>query len=115
MSLVAGMSAQDKRVKDIKGVSGLPPRPPSRRGHSSSGLTTCSEKQVVWLSHSLLPGQTLPTDLTLAQLVAILQDHGLAAGYPILELFLTIQKRKRRTGLTSMDTSHDKHSSGAFL
>ncbi|XP_014679554.1 PREDICTED: baculoviral IAP repeat-containing protein 6-like, partial [Priapulus caudatus] len=103
VSLVAGISAQEKRAKAAAAAAaaaaGLPPRPPSRRGHAAAAtLAACPERDVACLTHALLPGRSLPAELSLAQVVAALQERGLAAGHPIIELTLSVRKRKTRAG-----------------
>ncbi|XP_054052336.1 baculoviral IAP repeat-containing protein 6 isoform X8 [Rissa tridactyla] len=89
---VSGLKSQSKRA-----VSSTPPRPPSRRGRvmadkvgtSSSGGEASSKTisvPVFHLYHKLLPGQPLPAEMTLAQLLTLLYDRKLPQGYRSIDL-----------------------------
>ncbi|XP_039425765.1 baculoviral IAP repeat-containing protein 6 isoform X6 [Corvus cornix cornix] len=89
---VSGLKSQSKRA-----VSSTPPRPPSRRGRvmadkvgtSSSGGESSSKTisvPVFHLYHKLLPGQPLPAEMTLAQLLTLLYDRKLPQGYRSIDL-----------------------------
>ncbi|XP_042305457.1 LOW QUALITY PROTEIN: baculoviral IAP repeat-containing protein 6 [Sceloporus undulatus] len=90
--VASGLKSQSKRA-----VSSTPPRPPSRRGRviadkvgsSSTGGDTSSKTisvPVFHLYHKLLPGQPLPPELTLAQLLTLLYDRKLPQGYRSIDL-----------------------------
>ncbi|XP_034964150.2 baculoviral IAP repeat-containing protein 6 isoform X3 [Zootoca vivipara] len=90
--VASGLKSQSKRA-----VSSTPPRPPSRRGrvmadkvgNSSTGGDTSSKTisvPVFHLYHKLLPGQPLPPEMTLAQLLTLLYDRKLPQGYRSIDL-----------------------------
>ncbi|XP_041333042.1 baculoviral IAP repeat-containing protein 6 [Pyrgilauda ruficollis] len=90
--VASGLKSQSKRA-----VSSTPPRPPSRRGRvmadkvgsSSSGGEPSSKTisvPVFHLYHKLLPGQPLPAEMTLAQLLTLLYDRKLPQGYRSIDL-----------------------------
>uniref|UniRef100_A0A8C3T0R3 Dual E2 ubiquitin-conjugating enzyme/E3 ubiquitin-protein ligase BIRC6 n=1 Tax=Chelydra serpentina TaxID=8475 RepID=A0A8C3T0R3_CHESE len=90
--VASGLKSQSKRA-----VSSTPPRPPSRRGRmmadkvgsSSSGGDSSSKTisvPVFHLYHKLLPGQPLPAEMTLAQLLTLLYDRKLPQGYRSIDL-----------------------------
>uniref|UniRef100_A0A8C8S4L7 Dual E2 ubiquitin-conjugating enzyme/E3 ubiquitin-protein ligase BIRC6 n=1 Tax=Pelusios castaneus TaxID=367368 RepID=A0A8C8S4L7_9SAUR len=90
--VASGLKSQSKRA-----VSSTPPRPPSRRGRvmadkvgsSSSGGDSSSKTisvPVFHLYHKLLPGQPLPVEMTLAQLLTVLYDRKLPQGYRSIDL-----------------------------
>ncbi|RLV98685.1 hypothetical protein DV515_00010556 [Chloebia gouldiae] len=90
--VASGLKSQSKRA-----VSSTPPRPPSRRGRvmadkvgtSSSGGESSSKTisvPIFHLYHKLLPGQPLPAEMTLAQLLTLLYDRKLPQGYQSIDL-----------------------------
>ncbi|XP_044308535.1 baculoviral IAP repeat-containing protein 6 isoform X5 [Varanus komodoensis] len=90
--VASGLKSQSKRA-----VSSTPPRPPSRRGRvmadkvgsSSMGGDTSNKTisvPVFHLYHKLLPGQPLPPEMTLAQLLTLLYDRKLPQGYRSIDL-----------------------------
>ncbi|KAI6071758.1 Baculoviral IAP repeat-containing protein 6 isoform X5 [Aix galericulata] len=90
--VASGLKSQSKRA-----VSSTPPRPPSRRGRviadkvgtTSSGGESSSKTisvPVFHLYHKLLPGQPLPAEMTLAQLLTLLYDRKLPQGYRSIDL-----------------------------
>ncbi|XP_064411867.1 baculoviral IAP repeat-containing protein 6 isoform X3 [Latimeria chalumnae] len=90
--VASGLKSQSKRA-----VSSTPPRPPSRRGRmmpekltsSSSGAESVNKTisvPVFHLYHKLLPGQPLPAEMTLAQLLTLLYDRRLPQGYRSIDL-----------------------------
>ncbi|XP_061847152.1 baculoviral IAP repeat-containing protein 6 isoform X5 [Colius striatus] len=90
--VASGLKSQSKRA-----VSSTPPRPPSRRGRvmadkvgtPSSGGESSSKTisvPVFHLYHKLLPGQPLPAEMTLAQLLTLLYDRKLPQGYRSIDL-----------------------------
>lgn len=88
--VASGLKSQSKRALST------PPRPPSRRGRvmsdklsSSSGVDPSSKTisvPVFHLYHKLLPGQPLPPEMTLAQLLTLLYDRKLPQGYQSINL-----------------------------
>ncbi|XP_067844789.1 baculoviral IAP repeat-containing protein 6 [Heptranchias perlo] len=90
--VASGLKSQSKRA-----VSSTPPRPPSRRGRvmtdklaTASSATESANKTisvpVFHLYHKLLPGQPLPAEVTLAQLLTLLYDRKLPQGYRSIDL-----------------------------
>ncbi|XP_018118499.1 baculoviral IAP repeat-containing protein 6 isoform X4 [Xenopus laevis] len=90
--VASGLKSQSKRA-----VSSTPPRPPSRRGRviadkvgsSSSGVESSSKTisiPVFHLYHKLLPGQPLPPEMTLAQLLTLLYERKLPQGFRSVDL-----------------------------
>ncbi|XP_028844057.1 baculoviral IAP repeat-containing protein 6 isoform X2 [Denticeps clupeoides] len=88
--VASGLKSQSKRALST------PPRPPSRRGRvmsdklaSSSGVDPSAKTisvPVFHLYHKLLPGQPLPAEMTLAQLLTLLYDRKLPQGYRSIDL-----------------------------
>ncbi|XP_041105893.1 baculoviral IAP repeat-containing protein 6-like isoform X2 [Polyodon spathula] len=89
--VASGLKSQSKRAVST------PPRPPSRRGRvmtdkltpSSAGVESSGKTisvPVFYLYHKLLPGQALPAEMTLAQLLALLYDRKLPQGYRSIDL-----------------------------
>ncbi|XP_028323473.1 baculoviral IAP repeat-containing protein 6 isoform X3 [Gouania willdenowi] len=88
--VASGLKSQSKRALST------PPRPPSRRGRvlsdkltASSGVDPSSKTisvPVFHLYHKLLPGQPLPPEMTLAQLLTLLYDRKLPQGYQSINL-----------------------------
>ncbi|KAM4615408.1 dual E2 ubiquitin-conjugating enzyme/E3 ubiquitin-protein ligase BIRC6 [Polymixia lowei] len=88
--VASGLKSQSKRALST------PPRPPSRRGRVMSDKLTASSSvdpsaktisvPVFHLYHKLLPGQPLPAEMTLAQLLTLLYDRKLPQGYRSIDL-----------------------------
>uniref|UniRef100_A0AAQ5Y9L2 Dual E2 ubiquitin-conjugating enzyme/E3 ubiquitin-protein ligase BIRC6 n=1 Tax=Amphiprion ocellaris TaxID=80972 RepID=A0AAQ5Y9L2_AMPOC len=88
--VASGLKSQSKRALST------PPRPPSRRGRVMSDKLTASSGvdpsaktisvPVFHLYHKLLPGQPLPSEMTLAQLLTLLYDRKLPQGYQSINL-----------------------------
>uniref|UniRef100_A0AAV2JLI0 Dual E2 ubiquitin-conjugating enzyme/E3 ubiquitin-protein ligase BIRC6 n=1 Tax=Knipowitschia caucasica TaxID=637954 RepID=A0AAV2JLI0_KNICA len=87
--VASGLKSQSKRALST------PPRPPSRRGRVlsdklSSGCSAEAQKTisvpVFHLYHKLVPGQPLPPEMTLAQLLTLLYDRKLPPGYQSINL-----------------------------
>ncbi|KAM3606446.1 uncharacterized protein V6R79_016382 [Siganus canaliculatus] len=88
--VASGLKSQSKRALST------PPRPPSRRGRLMSDKLTASSGvdpsaktisvPVFHLYHKLLPGQPLPPEMTLAQLLTLLYDRKLPQGYQSINL-----------------------------
>uniref|UniRef100_A0A668S363 Dual E2 ubiquitin-conjugating enzyme/E3 ubiquitin-protein ligase BIRC6 n=1 Tax=Oreochromis aureus TaxID=47969 RepID=A0A668S363_OREAU len=88
--VASGLKSQSKRALST------PPRPPSRRGRVMSDKLTASSSvdpsaktisvPVFHLYHKLLPGQPLPPEMTLAQLLTLLYDRKLPQGYQSINL-----------------------------
>ncbi|XP_055083393.1 baculoviral IAP repeat-containing protein 6 isoform X2 [Periophthalmus magnuspinnatus] len=87
--VASGLKSQSKRALST------PPRPPSRRGRVlsdklSSGSGSDPNKTisvpVFHLYHKLIPGQPLPPEMTLAQLLTLLYDRKLPQGYQSINL-----------------------------
>ncbi|XP_078714316.1 dual E2 ubiquitin-conjugating enzyme/E3 ubiquitin-protein ligase BIRC6 isoform X2 [Lampetra fluviatilis] len=90
--MASGLKSQSKRS-----VSATPPRPPTRRGRTAVNPTLAERASadsasktisipVLLLYHRLLPGQPLPPELTLAQLLALLHDLKLPQGFCSIDL-----------------------------
>ncbi|XP_013417535.1 baculoviral IAP repeat-containing protein 6 [Lingula anatina] len=101
----AGFKAKDKRDKDkqnsqvLKG-NGLPPRPPARLGYvlADKGAGSTFHIPLLTLFHDLMPGQALPSDLSLSQLLVLLHHRGFPEGYSALEFTLRLRARKITAG-----------------
>ncbi|CAB1343562.1 unnamed protein product, partial [Coregonus sp. 'balchen'] len=88
--VASGLKSQSKRALST------PPRPPSRRGRVMSDKLTAASGvdpsaktlsvPVFHLYHKLLPGQPLPAEMTLAQLLTLLYDRKLPQGYHSIDL-----------------------------
>ncbi|XP_070181060.1 dual E2 ubiquitin-conjugating enzyme/E3 ubiquitin-protein ligase BIRC6-like isoform X3 [Littorina saxatilis] len=93
----AGVLAKEKREKSPSpSKSGLPPRPPTRRGHrpSDSGLSGIKFPHcTLHLQHQLMKHKALPGDLTFSQLMQILLQRGLASGTTALPFTITLSTR----------------------
>uniref|UniRef100_A0A4W3K7A1 Dual E2 ubiquitin-conjugating enzyme/E3 ubiquitin-protein ligase BIRC6 n=1 Tax=Callorhinchus milii TaxID=7868 RepID=A0A4W3K7A1_CALMI len=109
--VASGLKSQSKRA-----LSSTPPRPPSRRGRvMADKLTTASSAAesanktisipVFHLYHKLLPGQPLPAEVTLAQLLTLLYDRKLPQGYRSIDLTVKLgSKVICDTGLSKTDS-----------
>ncbi|XP_066281905.1 baculoviral IAP repeat-containing protein 6-like isoform X5 [Branchiostoma lanceolatum] len=94
-----GLKSKAKRSDSKKAT---PPRPPTRRGRnppptsdkSASSLSATMNIPVLSLYHKLLPGQPLPSDMTLSQLVVLLQERGMPQGYPSLDFTMKLSAKK---------------------
>ncbi|CAH1791767.1 unnamed protein product [Owenia fusiformis] len=115
LSAAAGIHAKEKRDK-TKDAPNLPPRPPTRRGRHSvldgSRLTDALQIPVLSLCHKLLPGQHLPSDLTLAQLLTLLHNKGHPQGSMCLDFAL---KLKSKRGKSSLDPETPSSSDSSEL
>ncbi|XP_041107829.1 baculoviral IAP repeat-containing protein 6-like isoform X5 [Polyodon spathula] len=89
--VASGLKSQSKRAVSA------PPRPPSRRGRVMTDTLTTSAAgaessgktigvPVFHLYHNLLPGQPLPVEMTLAQMLTLLYDRKLPQGYRSIDL-----------------------------
>ncbi|XP_029691286.1 baculoviral IAP repeat-containing protein 6 isoform X2 [Takifugu rubripes] len=107
--VASGLKSQSKRALST------PPRPPSRRGRvMSDKLTTTSggdpsaktiSVPVFHLYHKLLPGQPLPLEMTLAQLLTLLYDRKLPQGYQSISLAVKLGSRViSDSGLSKTDS-----------
>ncbi|KAM8852773.1 dual E2 ubiquitin-conjugating enzyme/E3 ubiquitin-protein ligase BIRC6 isoform 1-T1 [Synchiropus picturatus] len=107
--VASGLKSQSKRALST------PPRPPSRRGRvmsdkltSSSGVDPSAKTisvPVFHLYHKLLPGQPLPPEMTLAQLLMLLYDRKLPQGYQSINLTVKLgSKLISDPGLSKTDS-----------
>ncbi|XP_060789217.1 baculoviral IAP repeat-containing protein 6 isoform X8 [Neoarius graeffei] len=107
--VASGLKSQSKRALST------PPRPPSRRGRvlsdklaSSSGVESSSKTisvPVFHLYHKLLPGQPLPGEMTLAQLLTLLYERKLPQGYRSIDLSVKLgSKVISDSGLSKTDS-----------
>ncbi|XP_035388620.1 baculoviral IAP repeat-containing protein 6 isoform X8 [Electrophorus electricus] len=107
--VASGLKSQSKRALST------PPRPPSRRGRvlsdklaSSSGVDSSAKTisvPVFHLYHKLLPGQPLPAEMTLAQLLTLLYDRKLPQGYRSIDLTVKLgSKVISDSGLSKTDS-----------
>ncbi|XP_061767077.1 baculoviral IAP repeat-containing protein 6 isoform X1 [Nerophis ophidion] len=106
--VASGLKSQSKRALST------PPRPPSRRGRvMSDKLTTSSvdpsaktiSVPVFHLYHKLLPGQPLPPEMTLAQLLTLLYDRKMPQGYQSINLTVRLgSKLISDPGLSKTDS-----------
>uniref|UniRef100_H3CIY4 Dual E2 ubiquitin-conjugating enzyme/E3 ubiquitin-protein ligase BIRC6 n=1 Tax=Tetraodon nigroviridis TaxID=99883 RepID=H3CIY4_TETNG len=107
--VASGLKSQSKRALST------PPRPPSRRGRvMSDKLSTASggdpsaktiSVPVFHLYHKLLPGQPLPLDMTLAQLLTLLYERKLPQGYQSISLAVKLGSRViSDSGLSKTDS-----------
>ncbi|XP_053375851.1 baculoviral IAP repeat-containing protein 6-like isoform X2 [Mercenaria mercenaria] len=69
----------------------LPPRPPTRRGRSNDSLSKQLSIPVLSLYHKLITNKSLPSDVTLSQLMQVLQGQGLTQGQDVLDFTLQLQ------------------------
>lgn len=82
-----GQFVQEKLFKD----NFTPPRPQSRCGFYPPEPPPL---KTFHLEHELMPGQMLPEDLTVGQLLTVLQNRGWPLGQAILELRLVADPGK---------------------
>ncbi|XP_028983369.1 baculoviral IAP repeat-containing protein 6 isoform X2 [Betta splendens] len=112
--VASGLKSQSKRALST------PPRPPSRRGRVMNDKLTASSSMdpstktisvpVFHLYHKLLPGQPLPPELTLAQLLALLYDRKLPQGYQSINLIVKLgSKIISDPGLSKTDSFKRLH------
>ncbi|CAB1312602.1 unnamed protein product, partial [Coregonus sp. 'balchen'] len=112
--VASGLKSQSKRALST------PPRPPSRRGRvmsdkltSSSGVDPSAKTlsvPVFHLYHKLLPGQPLPAEMTLAQLLTLLYDRKLPQGYRSIDLTVKLGSKDEpmTPGEESLDAAIDE-------
>ncbi|XP_062375823.1 baculoviral IAP repeat-containing protein 6 isoform X2 [Sardina pilchardus] len=107
--VASGLKSQSKRALST------PPRPPSRRGRvmsdklsASSGVDPAAKTvsvPVFHLYHKLLPGQPLPGEMTLAQLLTLLHDRKLPQGYRSIDMTVKLgSKLIADPGLSKTDS-----------
>lgn len=98
------MQAKEKRDK-----AKMPGRPVSRRGHRSEAAsrTLIPSRMDLCFSHALFPRQILPKDLTLSQLMGLLQHRGVAAGQASLQLTISLAKKRPRASAADLAVSQD--------
>ncbi|XP_063047563.1 baculoviral IAP repeat-containing protein 6 isoform X3 [Engraulis encrasicolus] len=107
--VASGLKSQSKRALST------PPRPPSRRGRvmsdklsASSGVDPAAKTvsvPVFHLYHKLLPGQPLPGEMTLAQLLTLLYDRKLPQGYRSIDMTVKLgSKLSSDPGLSKTDS-----------
>ncbi|XP_022332916.2 dual E2 ubiquitin-conjugating enzyme/E3 ubiquitin-protein ligase BIRC6-like isoform X4 [Crassostrea virginica] len=96
--VAASMAAKEKREKEEKssGKTSLPPRPPTRRGRQNAGNSS-SQIQLPSFSvcHKTMPNTSLPGELTLSQLLQILNQRGLQHGLNVLEFTIKQEAGKK--------------------
>ncbi|XP_075222220.1 BIR repeat containing ubiquitin-conjugating enzyme isoform X2 [Lycorma delicatula] len=102
LAVAAGVTAKDKRLKDtrlkdavamMRGPYGKKPRTnvpdtqmiPNANSVSQSN-SSCLPSSRLTLHHAALPEGALPGNLTLGQLLSILQDHGISLSTPCITL-----------------------------
>ncbi|KAL4237916.1 Baculoviral IAP repeat-containing protein 6 [Mactra antiquata] len=71
--------------------TGLPPRPPTRRGRNNTSMSKQFSIPILSLCHKLITNKSLPSELTLSQLINVLQGHGLTQGLNVLDFTLQVQ------------------------
>ncbi|ELT93547.1 hypothetical protein CAPTEDRAFT_223860 [Capitella teleta] len=108
---LAGMQAKEKRDK-----AKMPGRPVSRRGHRSEAAsrTLIPSRMDLCFSHALFPRQILPKDLTLSQLMGLLQHRGVAAGQASLQLTISLAKKRPRASAADLAVSQDHDEAEEF-
>ncbi|XP_029637353.1 baculoviral IAP repeat-containing protein 6 isoform X1 [Octopus sinensis] len=96
LSNAAGLLAKERREKNSNhNKTGGPPRlPPRARGNQNTDMVAVNlQFPVLSLYHNLLPGQPLPAELTLSQLLVILQEKGYPQGQAVLEFLLRFHSK----------------------
>ncbi|GAB1609836.1 baculoviral IAP repeat-containing protein 6-like isoform X2 [Argonauta hians] len=95
LSNAAGLLAKERREKNSNHKTGGPPRlPPRARGNQNTDMVAVNlHFPVLSLYHNLLPGQPLPAELTLSQLLDILQEKGYPQGQAVLEFLLRFHSK----------------------
>ena len=69
----------------------MPPRPPTRRGRQTSDpLSKQLNVPALSLYHKLITNQCLPLDMTLSQLLQVLQNNGLPQGQCVIDFALQL-------------------------
>nr|CAD7407990.1 unnamed protein product [Timema poppensis] len=96
LSVAAGVTAKDKRVKDSKNAAAAAScssnRSPFAKKSRSSTVTDSSALVSVpqqWLQHESCPGLVLPGQMALSQLLSIIQEQGRSLSTPCVSLSLT--------------------------
>nr|XP_022908652.1 baculoviral IAP repeat-containing protein 6 isoform X2 [Onthophagus taurus] len=87
VSMAAGVTAKDKRVKDAKNQVTATPLFKKKRytsAEGSSGSIDNYEGRIV--KCDALPDQVLPVNLTLAQLLTMIEDNGITTDWPCIHL-----------------------------
>ncbi|KDR13250.1 hypothetical protein L798_12638, partial [Zootermopsis nevadensis] len=117
LSVAAGVTAKDKRVKDAKNAAAAGSRSPFAKKSRSSGFTDSTSPTASFMSglsvpqqtlqHSMCPGVSLPGQMTLSQLLALAQEQGESLSTPCIALTLTQHAKttsnKETKGATSKD------------
>jgi baculoviral IAP repeat-containing protein 6 len=92
---IAGLHTKEKRDK-----TKAPPRPVSRRGHRTEMAARALSPSPLDFScsHALFPGQTLPKELTLSQLIGLQQHRGVDPGQAKLTLNISLLVGRKQKG-----------------
>ncbi|XP_063222017.1 baculoviral IAP repeat-containing protein 6 isoform X2 [Bacillus rossius redtenbacheri] len=103
LSMAAGVTAKDKRVKDAKNTATAAPKSPFAKKSRSSGAVDVASPSISVVSslplpelcvqHEAVPGGNLPGQLTLSQLLAVMHRQGRSLSSPCIHLEIT-QKSK---------------------
>ncbi|PNF18833.1 hypothetical protein B7P43_G01653, partial [Cryptotermes secundus] len=115
LSMAAGVTAKDKRVKDAKNAAASSSRSPFAKKSRSSGLTDSASPTAPFVSgfsvpqqtlqHPMCPGVSLPGQMTLSQLLTFAQEQGVSLSTPCIALTLTQHTKTSSNKDTKDDTS----------
>ncbi|PSN56888.1 hypothetical protein C0J52_00682 [Blattella germanica] len=103
LSVAAGVTAKDKRVKDAKNAAAAGNRSPFAKKSRSGALSDSSSPTATFVSgltvpqqnlqHPVCPGVPLPSQMTLSQLLTLVQEQGESLSTPCITLTLTQQAK----------------------
>ncbi|XP_039282031.1 baculoviral IAP repeat-containing protein 6 isoform X3 [Nilaparvata lugens] len=91
MSVAAGVTAKDKRLKDAKNAQQRA-TPYGKKARTNQPDTQASQNMRLCLRHPDLEEKVLPGSLTLSQLLYILDERGISLSNPYIFLTLDIAK-----------------------
>lgn len=94
LSMAAGVTAKDKRVKDVKNQLVSTPQLKKKRYTTSDSNTSIDIIEGRIIKCDMLPGQNLPLNLTLAQVLKMLEDQGSSVDWPCIHLNISQTKGK---------------------
>lgn len=92
LSMAAGVTAKDKRVKDAKNLLASTPKLKKKRYNISEGNISLDVIEGRVIKCDALSDQTLPIGITLAQLLRMIEDQGTNPDWPCIHLSISQSK-----------------------
>lgn len=86
ISMAAGVTAKDKRAKDAKNQVTATPQLKKKRYTSAEGTSSADNFDGRIVKCDALPDEILSVNLTLAQLLRMIEDHGVTTDWPCVHL-----------------------------